>query len=159
MFFFFQAEDGIRDLYVTGVQTCALPIWLGWPYVFWTMGALGILLTPLWFKLVHSPKEHPRVSETELRHIEQGGGLVSMDLGGKANARLALKWPHMRQLLGSRMLIGVYLGQFCITTLTYFFIQWFPGYLEDRGMSILKRSEEHTSELQSRRDLVCRLLL
>src|SRR5690349_22176760 len=25
-FFFFQAEDGIRDLYVTGVQTCALPI-------------------------------------------------------------------------------------------------------------------------------------
>src|SRR5690349_10298421 len=26
LFFFFQAEDGIRDLYVTGVQTCALPI-------------------------------------------------------------------------------------------------------------------------------------
>src|SRR5439155_9326885 len=26
-FFFFQAEDGIRDGHVTGVQTCALPIW------------------------------------------------------------------------------------------------------------------------------------
>src|SRR5437764_13339693 len=26
-FFFFQAEDGIRDTSVTGVQTCALPIW------------------------------------------------------------------------------------------------------------------------------------
>src|SRR3712207_4631729 len=26
MFFFFQAEDGIRDIGVTGVQTCALPI-------------------------------------------------------------------------------------------------------------------------------------
>src|SRR3712207_7144138 len=26
--FFFQAEDGIRDIGVTGVQTCALPIWL-----------------------------------------------------------------------------------------------------------------------------------
>src|SRR5438874_9921213 len=26
LLFFFQAEDGIRDLYVTGVQTCALPI-------------------------------------------------------------------------------------------------------------------------------------
>src|SRR5437764_1155715 len=25
--FFFQAEDGIRDTSVTGVQTCALPIW------------------------------------------------------------------------------------------------------------------------------------
>src|SRR5258707_4476081 len=27
-FFFFQAEDGIRDIGVTGVQTCALPIYL-----------------------------------------------------------------------------------------------------------------------------------
>src|SRR2546427_9444137 len=27
--FFFQAEDGIRDLTVTGVQTCALPICIG----------------------------------------------------------------------------------------------------------------------------------
>src|SRR3712207_5733725 len=27
--FFFQAEDGIRDIGVTGVQTCALPIWPG----------------------------------------------------------------------------------------------------------------------------------
>src|SRR5699024_11799672 len=26
--FFFQAEDGIRDRNVTGVQTCALPIWV-----------------------------------------------------------------------------------------------------------------------------------
>src|SRR3712207_8959167 len=28
-FFFFQAEDGIRDIGVTGVQTCALPISAG----------------------------------------------------------------------------------------------------------------------------------
>src|SRR5205807_3230216 len=28
VFFFFQAEDGIRDYKVTGVQTCALPIWI-----------------------------------------------------------------------------------------------------------------------------------
>src|SRR5690606_12197164 len=34
-FFFFQAEDGIRDFHVTGVQTCALPIfscpWASYP--------------------------------------------------------------------------------------------------------------------------------
>src|SRR5256884_9746080 len=29
LFFFFQAEDGIRDVAVTGVQTCALPISVG----------------------------------------------------------------------------------------------------------------------------------
>src|SRR2546429_2826950 len=31
-FFFFQAEDGIRDVAVTGVQTCALPICVAEPY-------------------------------------------------------------------------------------------------------------------------------
>ena len=30
LFFFFQAEDGIRDIGVTGVQTCALPILRDW---------------------------------------------------------------------------------------------------------------------------------
>ena len=32
-FFFFQAEDGIRDIGVTGAQTCALPIWVPLPQV------------------------------------------------------------------------------------------------------------------------------
>src|SRR5256885_7259292 len=32
LFFFFQAEDGIRDYKVTGVQTCALPIFSRVPY-------------------------------------------------------------------------------------------------------------------------------
>src|SRR5947208_8143683 len=34
-FFFFQAEDGIRDDLVTGVQTCALPIWRAVPSLDW----------------------------------------------------------------------------------------------------------------------------
>src|SRR2546426_6031099 len=48
MFFFFQAEDGIRDYKVTGVQTCALPIltekdrksvfWTGSGYEMATLG-------------------------------------------------------------------------------------------------------------------------
>src|ERR1041385_6660614 len=33
-FFFFQAEDGIRDVAVTGVQTCALPIWVSADIIF-----------------------------------------------------------------------------------------------------------------------------
>src|SRR5690606_39865508 len=32
LYFFFQAEDGIRDFHVTGVQTCALPILVGGKY-------------------------------------------------------------------------------------------------------------------------------
>jgi len=110
----------------------------GWRYVFWTMGVLGVLLTPLWFKFMHAPKNHPHVSESELQYVEQGGALVNMDMGAKAGARFNVKWSHVRQLLASRMLMGVYLGQFCITTLTYFFIQTFPEYLQHRGMSVVK---------------------
>src|SRR2546430_1929274 len=39
--FFFQAEDGIRDLTVTGVQTCALPIWTDSPTPTLIAGALS----------------------------------------------------------------------------------------------------------------------
>ena len=35
VFFFFQAEDGIRDYKVTGVQTCALPILNSVPVTAW----------------------------------------------------------------------------------------------------------------------------
>src|SRR5690606_40724745 len=35
-FFFFQAEDGIRDFHVTGVQTCALPICSDMPIAMFT---------------------------------------------------------------------------------------------------------------------------
>src|SRR5205085_9501538 len=38
--FFFQAEDGIRDLTVTGVQTCALPIYV-WPILCQQLILLG----------------------------------------------------------------------------------------------------------------------
>src|SRR5439155_9017970 len=38
-FFFFQAEDGIRDGHVTGVQTCALPI--SWREIQWAQRAVA----------------------------------------------------------------------------------------------------------------------
>src|SRR2546430_8745504 len=43
---FFQAEDGIRDLTVTGVQTCALPISLALGATEGRMGGAGALATP-----------------------------------------------------------------------------------------------------------------
>src|SRR5256884_3216717 len=41
--FFFQAEDGIRDVAVTGVQTCALPISLGFGCMFFDVDLDGAL--------------------------------------------------------------------------------------------------------------------
>src|SRR3712207_8938293 len=41
VFFFFQAEDGIRDIGVTGVQTCALPIYT-WAKGRWSSKRLAL---------------------------------------------------------------------------------------------------------------------
>src|SRR5438445_10647074 len=41
-FFFFQAEDGIRDIGVTGVQTCALPIYLHSPWYDYVEDFIGV---------------------------------------------------------------------------------------------------------------------
>ena len=63
-------------------------------------------------------------------------GYQAVDKGGKKEGP---KLSYIKQLLSSRMLIGVYIGQYCITTITYFFLTWFPVYLvQARGMSILK---------------------
>src|SRR5256884_6712085 len=43
--FFFQAEDGIRDVAVTGVQTCALPIYWAFPYFLVSAVAAGLVST------------------------------------------------------------------------------------------------------------------
>lgn len=102
------------------------------------MGAAGILLAVIWLKTVYEPKKHPKVNKAELAYIEQGGGLISMD-DSKSKQETESKWPYIKQLLTNRMLIGVYIAQYCITTLTYFFLTWFPVYLvQARGMSILE---------------------
>src|SRR2546430_7625038 len=95
-FFFFQAEDGIRDLTVTGVQTCALPI-------FARRGALG--LAPA-LRGAPAVCYRPRVMGDSVTLAREG-----------AIATVTLNRPDRR------------------------------------------RSEEHTSELQSQSNLVCRLLL
>src|SRR2546425_5022034 len=89
-FFFFQAEDGIRDKLVTGVQTCALPI-------------------------SHIPPvQFPGVALAVELYLE--GGIRSVEIG--------------------TLMFG-----------------------EHATMDLVRRSEEHTSELQSLAYLVCRLLL
>src|SRR5689334_23557075 len=96
-FFFFQAEDGIRDGTVTGVQTCALPISM--------RAGLG---------------QPSRPAPTSAR---------------RARARMAGAAPETAGPAPG--------GQ--------------AGPAVAAGAS--RRSEEHTSELQSQFHLVCRLLL
>jgi D-galactonate transporter len=114
----------------------------GWHWVYLAMGGVGVVLALGWFKFMRSPAVHPGVNRAELEHIEAGGGLVHM---GEREGPQAAELPkgqtayYMKQLLTNRMLFGIYLGQFSINVLTYFFLTWFPVYLvQERHMSILK---------------------
>jgi len=145
-----KSERGTASAIFNSAQYFALvlfsPImaWLthrfGWHFVFIIMGVLGVILAAVWMKVIYSPSKHPRITKEEVNYIHQGGGLIDIDekkVETKKNTGPG--WNQIKQLLKSRMLLGVYIGQYCITTLTYFFLTWFPVYLvQARGMSILE---------------------
>lgn len=112
----------------------------GWQSIFFFMGALGMVVAVIWLKVIYSPKEHPTLSASELDYIAQGGALVDLDSGASNQQTPVVNtWACIKELLSSRMLLGVYIGQYCINALTYFFLTWFPLYLvQERGMTILQ---------------------
>src|SRR2546422_9075476 len=61
-FFFFQAEDGIRDVAVTGVQTCALPIY----------PSLTAVLTPRVHRVIVIEKDRRLAAKLGTRNAERG---------------------------------------------------------------------------------------
>ncbi len=111
----------------------------GWPWAFGFMGGLGIVVSAIWLKVVRAPAVHPSVNDAERAYIAEGGGLVTMDSPTAAATKSdGAKWDYIRQMFANRMMVGIFLGQFCINAITYFFITWFPVYLvKERGLSIL----------------------
>ncbi len=110
----------------------------GWRNVFWVMGLIGICVAMIWIRVIHAPRRHPRMSEQELAFLSEGGALLESEESPAVN-RKGPGWNVIRQLLTNRMLIGIYIAQYSITTLTYFFLTWFPVYLvKERGLSILQ---------------------
>lgn len=109
----------------------------GWRSVFWVMGLLGFVAVFVFVTFIHGPDKHPSINAAELELIREGGGQVSMESATPDKA--SFSWPNVRSLLTSRMLVGIYLGQYCINVLTYFFVTWFPIYLvKERGLNILE---------------------
>ncbi|WP_145548683.1 MFS transporter [Yersinia massiliensis] len=111
----------------------------GWQHVFTVMGGLGFVLTIVWVKFIHNPTDHPGMSASELEYIKQDGAVVDMDHKKSDGHKSGPKLHYIKQLLSSRMMLGVFFGQYFINTITWFFLTWFPIYLvQDKGMSILK---------------------
>lgn len=108
----------------------------GWQSVFFFMGGIGIFVSFVTIILVHNPKDHPWANKKEVEYIAEGGGLVDMDQK-KEEKQQGPKLGYIKQLITNRMMLGVYLGQYCINVLTYFFITWFPIYLAtERNLDI-----------------------
>src|SRR2546429_1378028 len=82
-FFFFQAEDGIRDVAVTGVQTCALPIYRGEP------GRDGVARDVTRALLIHA-LDHG----LERRTLgKAAGGHTSIDVDGPTGLQRSRRLP------------------------------------------------------------------
>lgn len=104
----------------------ALFHYAGWRHIFTVMGALGLLLAVTWAAAYFPPLRHPRLSAQEYDHIVAGGGLAAAPERREAGAA---KPTRLRAILGNRMLMGVFVAQYCVASLSTFFISWFPTYL------------------------------
>ena len=106
----------------------------GWHMVFYVAGLAGIILSLFWFKYIHEPKKHPKTSQAEIDYIQAGGGLADA-----ADNPVKIRWTHVKFLLTNRQMIGIYIAQFCLNTIVWFFLTWFPTYLvQEKHMSMLK---------------------
>src|SRR5205814_1428069 len=78
--------------------TGAITARLGWRYVFFFMGVVGLGLAFGWRRTMHSPRDHPRMSSGELEYIERGGALVDLDVAAKARTATGRPGTSVRQL-------------------------------------------------------------
>jgi ACS family glucarate transporter-like MFS transporter len=100
----------------------ALAHYAGWRHIFTVMGALGIVLAAVWFLAYFAPDKHPRLSRENWR-IWWRAARWRRPAPNRA-------WPPRRRaILGNRMLLGVFFAQYCVASLSTFFISWFPTYL------------------------------
>lgn len=143
-------ERGVAGAIFNSAQYASLAIftplmaWLchafGWDHVFIVMGAIGIVIAFCWSKFFHVPMKHPGINSEEMEYLKEGGALVELDtVTSVKDERKRAGLQEIAQLFKSRMLIGIFIGQYCISAITWFFMTWFPIYLvKERGMSILQ---------------------
>src|ERR1035441_9571227 len=81
----------------------------------------------LWYRIYRDPDQNQRLSTRERDFIRAGGGWVDGQVGSER--RFALNLADLRFVLTQRRLWGMYLGQFALNAVPWFFLTWFPTYL------------------------------
>jgi ACS family glucarate transporter-like MFS transporter len=144
------AERGVAGAIFNSAQYLSLAIftplmgalfhYLGWEHIFTVMGGLGLILAIVWTAFYYAPSRHPRVTPEEIAYIKAGGALtdVGSETSNSQEAQLSTR-TIAKQILTNRMLVGIFIAQYCIATLSTFFISWFPSYLvQERHFSMLQ---------------------
>ncbi|OLU17755.1 MFS transporter [Pseudomonas sp. PA1(2017)] len=112
----------------------------GWEYVFIVMGIVGLGIAAIWWANYFLPVKHPKMNTQELEYIRKGEGLV--DLENQAALPKSARRSSLRDigvLFKSRMLLGMFVSQYCVSAVTWFYVTWFPIYLvKERGFDILQ---------------------
>ncbi|PHI32183.1 MFS transporter [Budvicia aquatica] len=131
----YQAAQYISLGLITPLMTFILHFW-SWHYVFYYIGIIGVVLGVLWLLYIRDPMRHKKVNQAEIDYIREGGGVPEL---GVEEKKEKITFAQIKKVCVNRMMIGVYIGQFCVTSITWFFLTWFPTYLyQAKGMSILK---------------------
>ncbi|HUL52935.1 MAG TPA: MFS transporter [Opitutaceae bacterium] len=98
----------------------------GWRGLFVFTGLVGIGWAFVWYLLYRDPAPPGSVGGSSASHSLFRGGATE-ERGRSADRRLL---QPLREACGHRRLWGVYLGQFAVTSALWFFLTWFPTYLE-----------------------------
>jgi MFS transporter, ACS family, D-galactonate transporter len=102
----------------------------GWRFIFQFTGGIGVVWAVIWWILYRDPNHARGVNQAELRLIAEGGGIP--DLSKKldeSRAKAGTFWKDLGFVLSKRKLWGLYLGQFGVVSVQWFFLTWFPTYL------------------------------
>lgn len=106
---------------------------MGWSYLFIITGAFGIALSFVWYFIYRAPQQYRHVNSLELIHIGAESNLNNPD-----TERNALNWKQANQLLKHRQLWGMFIGSYAVSSISYFFITWFPSYLINaKGLTLM----------------------
>ncbi len=115
-----------------------IQVYAGWKGLFIVTGLVGLIWGIVWYLFYRDPLEHPQVNQTELDYISAGGGLLGRKKTSTGQASV-WRWENLKQVLESRTLWGVYIGQFAVNATLWFFLTWFPTYLvQYRGLDFIK---------------------
>ena len=88
----------------------------GWPWAFYSTGAIGLLWIALWLPLYRRPEEHPRLSRAELDHI-------------RSDAEAAQPGVRWRRLLAFRATWALVAARFLTDPVWWFYLYWVPKFL------------------------------